>query len=589
MEEDQQTAAPWTDAFHTMIDELMNFDSEETGTVSLLGPDGAVWAMRDLRSGSSGRQAEPPIETEHEPVTIVIDSIPISLTLQLGAGRARDARLLLQAMASALTAKVRLTRERNGLASTDAALERMNQAFERQNTLFLLTKRLHEQNDVNAILTEWIKCLNALYPELEKKLYVAQDHLCPEIPVTPLVLYDDDHLCSRAFMQGKLVFEDADRNGRLTAGVPLKGKQGVYGVLQLTESSAALSGEDWDYISLLTDTAGTAFENAQLFGQTVRLVQELQLINEISHRLNQSLKLQDIYQFAVEELMQLFQAEFVCILELDKQKNELVVRASRPESFMRERVSLDYGFAGLVISKKEPVMLADYRSDCPVDSVWMNETEARSLLASPMMDHGEAIGAILVAHRQPNHFSYNNYKLLQVLSTHFGLTISNANLHAEMRRMVATDHLTGLFARHYLDEHIAMFQKRDACGSLVLLDIDNFKKINDSHGHQIGDHVLIQVSKVIKSCIRDGDIAARWGGEELAIYFPKVSREQAVHVAERICNKVRLETTPQVTVSCGVSDWAWSDAKLSVETLFYRADMALYKAKRSGKNQIRQG
>jgi diguanylate cyclase (GGDEF)-like protein len=75
----------------------------------------------------------------------------------------------------------------------------------------------------------------------------------------------------------------------------------------------------------------------------------------------------------------------------------------------------------------------------------------------------------------------------------------------------------------------------------------------------------------------------------LAVYFPMVNRDQAIHVAERICHKVRQETTPMVTVSCGVSDWTWNDAKLSVETLFYRADMALYKAKRSGKNQIRLG
>jgi diguanylate cyclase (GGDEF)-like protein len=372
--------------------------------------------------------------------------------------------------------------------------------------------------------------------------------------------------------------------------VPLKGKQGVYGVLHLIpQQQRAISTSDLDFIGLITETAGTAFENAQLFGQTVRLVQELQLINEITHRLNQSLKLQDIFQYAADELTRIFQAEFACIVDLDHDTNELVVQASTPDHFLNERLSIDYGFAGLVIKNMEPVLLPDYRANCPVDSVWMDATEARSLLACPILDHGEAIGAILIAHRSPNYFSYNNYKLMQVLSGHIGLALTNASLHAEVRRMVATDHLTGLFTRHYLDEHIAGFQKKDACGSLVLLDIDNFKKVNDLYGHQIGDDVIIQVSRIIKSCIRDGDIAARWGGEELAVYFPKVNRDQAIHVADRICRKVSEETSPQVTVSCGVSDWAFNEAKLSVETLFYRADMALYKAKNSGKNQIMLG
>ncbi len=100
---------------------------------------------------------------------------------------------------------------------------------------------------------------------------------------------------------------------------------------------------------------------------------------------------------------------------------------------------------------------------------------------------------------------------------------------------------------------------------------------------------MIQVSQIIKSSIRDSDIAARWGGEELAVYLPQVAKDQTIRIAERIRVRVLEETNPQVTVSCGVSDWNWEEDKISVESLFYRADMALYQAKNNGRNQIQIG
>jgi diguanylate cyclase (GGDEF)-like protein len=305
--------------------------------------------------------------------------------------------------------------------------------------------------------------------------------------------------------------------------------------------------------------------------------------------LNQSLKLSEIFSFASSELINIFGADFCCVLQLDKNENEMVVQASNLPIMFQEKFSIDYGFSGLVYTTKEPIIISDYWSNPVVQSKLMEVTGSRSMIASPILIKNEVMGVILVTHRFPNYFSYDNYKLLQVLSGHIGLTIANASLHAEVKRMVITDNLTGLYARHYLDEQVNFYQKKDFCGSLIVVDIDNFKGVNDTFGHLIGDKILIQVSGIIKTCIRDSDIAARWGGEELAIYLPQVSIDQAVRIAERIRNRVFNETNPQVTVSCGVSDWHWEDEKISVELLFYKSDMALYKAKHEGKNQIKVG
>jgi len=110
--------------------------------------------------------------------------------------------------------------------------------------------------------------------------------------------------------------------------------------------------------------------------------------------------------------------------------------------------------------------------------------------------------------------------------------------------------------------------------------------VNDTYGHQKGDKILKEVSEIVKSSIRQGDIAARWGGEELSVYLPLMGVEQAVNVAERIRKRVMNETEPNVTVSCGIAEWSWMDERVSVESLFYRADMALYKAKNNGRNQV---
>lgn len=92
-------------------------------------------------------------------------------------------------------------------------------------------------------------------------------------------------------------------------------------------------------------------------------------------------------------------------------------------------------------------------------------------------------------------------------------------------------------------------------GTFILLDIDNFKEVNDTYGHQVGDDVLVQVANLILENIRLTDIGARWGGEELAIYLPGVSLKAGAQIAKRLVKAVQEKTNPQITVSCGVSYW----------------------------------
>ncbi|UJF35245.1 sensor domain-containing diguanylate cyclase [Paenibacillus hexagrammi] len=477
-------------------------------------------------------------------------------------------------------------------------LVRHNQQSEReskkQEVLFEASKKLHAKIDVDSVLTEVIESIHSVYPNIEVDLLLSQDSHSTSLPVKPLNFQSlEDDISTRAFMEGHVIFEptsDTDGPSYGNIAVPLSGKQGVYGVLYLHSAYDLIHSTDLQFISVLADTAGSAFENAKLYEQSNLLINELRLINEITKQLNQqSLRLNEIFNFASSELLSIFGADYCCILQTDKNEEKLVVQATNLPAMYHETFTLDEGFSGLIYTTKEPIIISDYWQNNKVSSTLMDRSQSRSLIGSPILVNGEVVGVILVVHSKPNFFSYDNYKLLQVLSGHIGLAMTNASLHAEVKRMVITDNLTGLYARHYLDEQANLMQKKDFCGSLIVVDIDNFKRVNDTYGHQIGDKILIQVSHIIKTSIRDTDIAARWGGEELAVYLPQVAKDQTVRIAERIRTRVIQETNPQVTVSCGVSDWNWEEDKISVESLFYRADMALYQAKNNGRNQIQIG
>lgn len=185
--------------------------------------------------------------------------------------------------------------------------------------------------------------------------------------------------------------------------------------------------------------------------------------------------------------------------------------SSNIPDFAHKTFPLDYGFAGLLRQTEEPIILSNYAEYGQLTSVFMEVTHSLSLMAAPVRVNGVVKSFILLSHRREHYFSYDNYRLLQMLSIHIGLALSNATLHAEVRRLANLDMLTGLYVRHYLDNIIHERQAHEFCGSLIVVDIDQFKQVNDTFGHQTGDQVLKQVSDIVTSSVRPEDVCARWG------------------------------------------------------------------------------
>ncbi|MFB6467672.1 diguanylate cyclase domain-containing protein [Cytobacillus sp. Hz8] len=452
----------------------------------------------------------------------------------------------------------------------------------RYKQLFRVTEKFHSSMNMDVVLGEIIKTLKEVYPTFTYYLLLSHDNNNhSNLPIKDLE-YDSENLAAmQAYVTGSIQFEDSIQEKRSVLYAPLKGKQGVYGVLQVITPNTLMFPEDEvEFITLLANTAGSALENAQLYQQSKRLISDLQLINETSHRLNSNLRLTETMTFMAEQIIKSFNAEVVgFVLMSNGSKDYIVVNGSSQFFYTKDAKK----YITYIYKKMEVEQDSLFIGDLSLKEE-AGEVRFKSIMAVPMVQTG-VNGFALVMHQDPYHFSFDNFKLLQSLIHHSTLAFTNAMLREELEKMVITDHLTKLYSRNYLDTNIHLSMEKDLEGTFILIDIDDFKSVNDTYGHQVGDEVLIQVADIIKTHIRKTDIGSRWGGEELAIYLPNTPLKYGVVIAGRLVEAVSEYSNPHVTISCGVSYWE-KDLNVSFKGLFKKADTALYIAKESGKNKV---
>lgn len=453
----------------------------------------------------------------------------------------------------------------------------------RYKRLFHITEKFHSLLDKESLLREIIVSLEQLYPSFSCYLLLSQDyHNQNELPIIDLE-YDSENITAmEAYVSGNTKLENSLEENSSILYAPLKGKQGVYGVLQIIAANILVFPKDEiEFITLLANAAGGALENTKLYQQSRQVISDLQLINETTHRLNSKLRLKDMISYMTNQIKHSFQAEEAGFFLLtDNLMNSKLLPGSTPFFYTKQAHPYIEYIKNKILIEKEALFFGD------INIPSINGIKCfRSILAVPMVQRGKFKGFSIVMNQEPYFFSFEAFKLLQSLIHHSALALSNSMLREELERMIITDHLTKLHSRNYLDEKIQLSMKEDEQGTFILIDIDNFKDINDTYGHQVGDEVLVQVANIIRGNIRDRDVGARWGGEEMAIYLPKVTLETGVAVAERLVKAVAEYSIPSITVSCGVSYWH-RDMLDSYNYLFKRADESLYTAKGTGKNKV---
>jgi diguanylate cyclase (GGDEF)-like protein len=230
--------------------------------------------------------------------------------------------------------------------------------------------------------------------------------------------------------------------------------------------------------------------------------------------------------------------------------------------------------------------------DGEVGQASAGELHLASVALGPMADDAPTHGVITVC-REGRPFNADDLELLRSLATRATLALANVAMHADVARQAVTDDLTGLASHgHFqelLDAELAEVARYEYPTALAMLDIDNFKAVNDIHGHQQGDLVLRRVADVLRETCRDADVPARYGGEEMALILPHTDLEGAFELAERARAAIERLAVPRldhkgwlkITASAGVA--VSTDGRKN--SLITAADTALYAAKRSGKNR----
>jgi diguanylate cyclase (GGDEF)-like protein len=213
-------------------------------------------------------------------------------------------------------------------------------------------------------------------------------------------------------------------------------------------------------------------------------------------------------------------------------------------------------------------------------------------LAAPLTSDGADIGAIVLSHRTASAWSPTTRRLLNGAATEASSALARAYSHRAAEAQASTDALTGLPNRRYFDEFCGLLARRRRSGDAVgvlMIDIDKFKVLNDTHGHATGDEVLRAVGAAIVSAVREDDVPARYGGEEFVVLLRNPSPEVALDIGERVRASVaglelRRFGVDRVSVSVGVA--VAREADQSITDLVAQADRALFRAKRAGRDRV---
>jgi diguanylate cyclase (GGDEF)-like protein len=247
--------------------------------------------------------------------------------------------------------------------------------------------------------------------------------------------------------------------------------------------------------------------------------------------------------------------------------------------------------AGWVAKHKKPVLIEDVRTDVRFKVVDQQKRSMVSMISCPLMVKRRVIGVVSLTTREEGHtFSQDELELVVLMSAHISLALENNRLY----EISVLDGLTNIYNRRYLEqrlmEEVAYSRRYTKPLSVVLLDIDFFKRLNDTYGHQAGDHVLRKVAAILSEALREYDVVARYGGEEFAIVLPTTPKQKSATIAERlrlaICGEDFRFKDQDINCSISLGVACFPDDGQDADSLVASADKALYKAKDCGRNQV---
>ena len=328
-----------------------------------------------------------------------------------------------------------------------------------------------------------------------------------------------------------------------------------------------------------------------------RKIEQLKYLNDVAVEIHSHIEIEHLLQDLVNISRRIINAEMGSLVLLDEQgENIKYFKVSMPNPCQIKEQPIGKGLLSAVIKKGQTIRLDDITKDRRSIKLPENHPPIRTLLGVPLVTNSSTVsGGLFLANKANNEcFTLEDEEILLTITYQASVAIENARLYGQVQQLAVTDGLTGLLNHKEfhkrLDETIEGSKRYHYTVALLMIDIDHFKKFNDTYGHQVGDQVLMTVADAIKSQIRTVDVCARYGGEEFAVILRDDAASYPLVLAERIRSTVYAYPIrhdgirSQLSVSIGIACFP-KDAD-NAKDFIKRADEALYMAKETGRNRL---
>ena len=343
--------------------------------------------------------------------------------------------------------------------------------------------------------------------------------------------------------------------------------------------------------SVMTEAAGT---------DRKRHIQELTIFHDVAKALTSSLNLDSILQTIMEKVAEYFRPDTWSLLMVDEASDELyfaIAVGDAADALKNVRLKMGEGIAGWVARHGEPLIVPDVYTDPRfakrIDE--MTKWQTRSIICIPLKAKQRVLAVIQLINVAMENFGENEVFFLNAICDYAAIAIDNARAVERIQELTITDDCTGLYnARHLyktLESEVYRSARFGYEFTVLFIDLDHFKQVNDTHGHLVGSKLLAEIGYTIKSHLRLIDFAFRYGGDEFVVLLPQTGKESALIVARRLLESFRNSRwlkddglNLNVRASLGVASYP-EDAK-SAHEIIRQADEMMYMVKNSTRDNI---
>ncbi|HSH02633.1 MAG TPA: diguanylate cyclase [Anaerolineae bacterium] len=495
-------------------------------------------------------------------------------------------------------------------------IERINELHQQIRLLESFNKISHTilQLDLSECLNSITTALTLLQPDTITILLHQQNHWSVATHIGYTTNYEPqidlnkgDHILTYTLQQQTLVhirdrqkqaIQGFNANSRTLVGVPLAVQAETIGLIIIeSNQSNAFQHDNIALIENIALQAAISIQNARLYEQIKQDAQRIAMMRTIEQAILSADSPKAIATAALNQIQQILPPHESIVFTFDHQHQQatLLASTSTDKSIQPQYPLISFGDLQHLRQKQLHLTHIDTPTTTTIraahlpPSIW---PQHRTLLQIPLIAHQELIGVLALAALPSDAFDPNQQQIVQQASNSLAITVHQARLYEQMHQLATTDELTGLNNRRHFfrlaQQCLIEHDKTEQPVSLIMLDIDHFKRINDTHGHAMGDEVLRQVAQCFRDVLRPTDIIGRYGGEEFTILLPNTPLRQAQKMAEELRQTVAVRpfktgtAALKATISLGLTTYS---PPMTLDSLLDQADQALYKAKSNGRNQ----